>query len=392
MKKNIQIESLPTLSLLEMAERKGTGHPDSICDHLAESVSIALCKYYLQEFGTVLHHNVDKALLIGGSSSPAFGGGQTIEPIEIILSGRATDEADGRIIPVQEIAESAAKAWISKNMRFLDPEKDVKITVKIKKGSNDLTELFRRFGQGEMPLANDTSFGVAFYPFSELETMTLKIERLLNAAKTKELMPFIGEDIKVMAVNCGHIHYTVSIAMVDRFISDLSDYKSKIEQIKLFIRENLNPGAAELFINTADNYENGSVYLTVTGTSAEAGDDGEVGRGNRINGLITPYRPMSLEAVAGKNPISHIGKIYNRFCLLLCKAIVEQGLAEEAHAYIVSQIGKPIDEPQMLHLKLKNCKNEAELEDFAAAKLEKISSIWKKMLVTETPFEMMEPF
>ena len=53
------------------------------------------------------------------------------------------------------------------------------------------------------------------------------------------------------------------------------------------------------------------IYLTVTGLSAEQGDDGEVGRGNRVNGLITPSRAMSLEAAAGKNAVAHVGKLYN---------------------------------------------------------------------------------
>jgi S-adenosylmethionine synthetase len=55
---------------VEIVERKGLGHPDTICDLLSERLSVALSKYYLGQFGLILHHNVDKALLAAGRSSP----------------------------------------------------------------------------------------------------------------------------------------------------------------------------------------------------------------------------------------------------------------------------------------------------------------------------------
>ena len=375
MKNSIQIQSSANYDQFEMVERKGKGHPDSICDQIADELSKALCKYYLEEFGMVLHHNVDKVLLVGGASQTKYGGGKILQPIEIILAGRASSEAFGRKIPVEEIAIETSKKWFRENIRFLN-EKDISVNSKIRPGSRDLTELFNRFGRGEVPLANDTSFGVAYYPLSELEQKVLDIEQLLNFKGVKDKMPFIGEDIKVMAVNTKEQStFTISIAMIDRFVSDIQEYISKKEAVKSFILEKLDLNNAQLFINSADDYKNESIYLTVSGTSAEAGDDGEVGRGNRINGLITPCRPMSMEAVAGKNPISHVGKIYNRFCLLLCKDIIEKEYAEAAEAFIVSQIGKPIDEPQLLHLKLKNCIDEKVVREFAQDRLKNIAQL-----------------
>jgi S-adenosylmethionine synthetase len=363
-----------------MVERKGKGHPDSICDQIAEQVSIELCSYYLQEFGMVLHHNVDKALLVGGSSQCRYGGGKISSAMELILAGRATQKAYGRKIPVEEIAIETSKKWFKENLRFL-PERDVKISCKIRPGSIDLTDIFSRFGKGDLPLANDTSFGVAYYPLSHTEQKVIDIEQLLNSKGIKEKMPFIGEDIKVMALKTeAHINYTLSIAIIDRFVSDIQDYIDKKEAVKSLVCEKLNLNNAQLFINSADDYKNESIYLTVSGTSAEAGDDGEVGRGNRINGIITPCRPMSMEAVAGKNPISHVGKIYNRFCLLLCKEIVELGYAEAAEAFIVSQIGIPINEPQLLQLKLKNCTAEAIVLKLANERLRNINQLWKEMM------------
>ncbi|MDD1753437.1 MAG: methionine adenosyltransferase, partial [Methanotrichaceae archaeon] len=111
-------------------------------------------------------------------------------------------------------------------------------------------------------------------------------------------------------------------------------------------------------MNAADNIENGSVYLTVTGTSAEMGDDGAVGRGNRPNGLITPGRPMSLEATSGKNPINHVGKIYNLMAMVASKEIAEEvdGI-EEIYIRILSQIGRPIDQPHMAGIQIVSKEN-----------------------------------
>ncbi|MFD2200520.1 methionine adenosyltransferase [Shivajiella indica] len=372
-----------------MVERKGIGHPDTICDQIAEEVSVELCKYYLEEFGTILHHNIDKALLVGGQAKPKFKGGKITQPIELFIAGRATLKAQGKTVPIDEIVQKTAKDWLKKHLRFLDIEKDIRIFPKIREGSPELVELFQRFSTGEIPLANDTSFGVGFYPPSSLEKKVLEIENLLNNTKTKDKFPFIGEDIKVMGLKEGKsTQFTIAIAMVDRFMLHIEDYQSKISSIKHFLSTSLELKEAEININTADDYKKESVYLTVSGTSAENGDDGQVGRGNRINGLITPYRPMSLEATAGKNPISHVGKIYNYFAFELSKEICQLGFADTAQVFIVSKIGMPITEPTILEIKLdhRNASNE-DIQKLARKKLEELPQIWKKILNAPNPFE-----
>jgi len=367
---------------VEIVERKGTGHPDTICDNLAEQVSIELSKLYLDEFGMVMHHNVDRALLVGGVAEASFGGGKIIEPIEINVVGRAIKELDGRKIEVDEVAIEAMKNWLKHNILNLNVETHVITGVKIRPGSKDLVDLFRRFGKGEVPLANDTSFGTGFYPFDELEQAVFNAERFLNSHEIKRELPFIGEAVKVMGVRNGDKYkLTVAMATVDRFITDLEDYWEKKEKVKeLLLKEIKVNGELEVFVNTADDMKTGSVYLTVTGTSAEQGDDGQVGRGNRTNGLITPYRPMSLEAAAGKNSVSHVGKIYNFFAQDLSKAIVEERLADEAYVYIVSQIGKPINMPQVLDIRVKNGDNDERIKRLAEELLREMPSTWKKVI------------
>ena len=382
MNSKILIESLAPDSPVEIVERKGIGHPDTVCDGIAEAVSTALCRYYFKEFGLVMHHNVDKALLVAGQSRPLFGGGTVEYPIELFLAGRGTGEVHGTKVPLEDIATETIRDWLRRHFRFLDPEQHLRIIPKIRPGSSELVELFSRFGEEEVPLANDTSFGTGFYPLSPLQKKVLELETWLNAPATKSVMPFLGEDTKVMGVSDGEeAHFTIAVAMIDRFLSGPDAYIAGIDMVRRQIEALFHIPPQMISINAADNYSTGSFYLTVTGTSAEGADDGQVGRGNRGNGLITPYRPMSLEAIAGKNPVNHVGKIYNFFAPDLARAIVEQGFAEAAQVWIVSQIGKPIDEPQLLHLRV-NAPQEslARIRDFARSQLPQIRYYWRRVL------------
>ncbi|MET1159948.1 MAG: methionine adenosyltransferase [Thermoprotei archaeon] len=339
---------------VEIVERKGLGHPDYIADSASEAASRALCKYYLKEFGTILHHNLDKTLLVGGQASPRFGGGYVVEPIYIIVAGRATTEVkteDGYVtIPFGSIIVKAVKDWIRENFRYLDPEEHVIVDYKVRKGSADLVSIFEA-GKKAIPLANDTSLGVGYAPLSTLEKLVLETERMLNSKEYKSKNPAVGEDIKVMGLRRNRsIKLTIAAAIIDKHVRNVDDYLSVKEQIKEDILDLASKIASnydvEVYVNTADMPDKGVVYLTVTGTSAEHGDDGATGRGNRVNGLIPPMRPISLEATAGKNPVNHVGKIYN---------VVAQKIAEkvysiidefkEVYVEIVSQIGRPINQP-----------------------------------------------
>ncbi len=377
----------------EIVERKGTGHPDTICDSVAEELSVELSKLYLNEFGAIMHHNVDKALLVGGVADPVFGGGEVVSPIEIYIVGRALKEKDGRPLPVEELALEVVRRWIKQNIRNLDPDRHVIVQPRIKPGSRDLVDLFMRFQRrGEIPLANDTSFGVGFAPLDDLERVVFETERFLNSERIKKEHPEIGEDIKVMGVRIRErIRITVACAFVSRFVSSLEDYLEKkeavLEKVKNFA-SSLTDKEVEVFLNTADSPQEKSVYITVTGTSAEQGDDGQVGRGNRVNGLITPYRPMSLEAAAGKNPVSHIGKIYNIVANIISKRVVEEiEEVEEAYCYIVSQIGRPINEPQVCDVKVRTGKDvkgiEEQVVEIARQELAEMPHTWKKFLNKE---------
>ncbi len=336
---------------VELVERKGIGHPDSICDGLAEAVSRELSKEYVKRYGRVLHHNTDQVELVGGLAHPRYKGGDFIEPIYILLSGRATADLGDQKIPVGIIAVNAAKKYLKQNFRNLDVDNYVKIDQKIGRGSADLQHVFDQ--KGGVPKSNDTSFGVGYAPMSITEELVLKTEKYINGGGLN--MKATGEDVKVMAVrNKNKITLTVACAIVSKYVDDLDSYISTIEELHTKLLDQaakLTDKEVEIHINTADDYKDGSVYLTMTGLSAETGDDGSVGRGNRANGLITPYRPMSLEATSGKNPINHVGKMYNLLSKEIADDIAEAG-AEQVYVRILSQIGKPIDQPIMAAIEL----------------------------------------
>jgi S-adenosylmethionine synthetase len=337
-----------------MVERKGRGHPDSVCDALAEAFSISLTRAYHERCGMVLHHNVDKVLLVAGSSAPRFGGGEVTAPCDIYLAGRATHAVNGAAIPIAEIAEQTSRTWLRANLHALDASRHVRIHSLVRPGSAALSGLVDR----ARVVANDTSFAVGHAPPSRLEQVVLAVEQALTASSTIAAHPLIGEDVKVMGVRRGdQIDLTIACAIVDQHVRSRSEYAAA----KDFITR-LGEGAARgqsphvrVAVNTADDIESGRVYLTVTGTSAEGGDDGQTGRGNRVGGLITPCRPMTLEAAAGKNVVSHVGKSYSIVAHQMARELIAKcPEITEATCVLVSRIGAPVETPQMVELQIQS--------------------------------------
>jgi S-adenosylmethionine synthetase len=353
--RNLIVESLRQMPLekqrLEIVERKGLGHPDYICDAVMDQISLRLSKEYIEKTGTILHHNVDKSLLVAGEAEPRFGGGIVKQPMLFVFGDRATSEFNGTKIDVGEIAISVAKEWFRKKMRFIDPEKHVKYQVELKPGAAGLVDIFKR--KGKVLGANDTSAAVGYAPMTRTEKIVLKTEQFLNSKEFKNRFPESGEDIKVMGSrNNNDLHLTISMAFVDRYIISEEDYfekKAKIlEEINKFVRANTDFDHVSVQLNTLDVRGRGldGIYLTVLGTSADSGDSGQVGRGNRVNGLISLNRPFCSEAAAGKNPVSHVGKIYNVLTFKVAQHVYEEvPEVEEAYIWLLSKIGSPIDQP-----------------------------------------------
>lgn len=357
-KKNIYVNGINQVPVpkrqIEIVERKGIGHPDSVADGVAETVSESLCAMYIKEVGHVLHHNTDQTEVVAGISAPKFGGGEIVKPVYILMDGRATTyiEKDGKEVslPVESTALKGVRKYLKKTYPYLDIDSDVILDTKLGMGSDDLTGVYKASNY----LSNDTSFGVGFAPFSVTDELTFQTERYINGALKKKI-PEAGQDVKVMCSRVGKdITMTIACAMVDRFIDDPTSYKSAVEDLIKSVQD-FGAGIIDKYgdgenlvvdVNTGDDYERGVYYLTVTGLSQEMGDDGSVGRGNRCNGLITPFRPMSMEATSGKNPITHVGKIYNVLSTMIAKDVAKKVKADaEIHVRLLSQIGHTISDP-----------------------------------------------
>ena len=396
MKRNIQIEALDQIPLekqrIELVERKCLGHPDSLADGIAESISQALCRTYLEEFGAVLHHNTDQGEVVAGESAPKFGGGKMIRPIYVLIDGRATKHFEGVTISTDAVAVEAAHAYIHKILPELNLQRDVIIDCRLGTGSTDLRDVFKPC-QGRIPRSNDTSFGVGHAPFSEVETITKSSAAYIDT-KLRKKYPAIGQDIKIMGLrDRDTITLTIACAIVDKYCANIKEYVEYMDILKEHIgtvAKKSTKRKVVVHVNTADDIKNESVFLTVTGTSAEMGDDGSVGRGNRCNGLITPNRPMSMEATSGKNPINHIGKIYNLLSTMMARECVEKvdGI-EEMYVRLLSQIGKPIDHPLMASVQVLPSKGftlktlNSEIEGIVNESLANVTCITEKVISGE---------
>jgi S-adenosylmethionine synthetase len=270
--------------------------------------------------------------------------------MRLVFGDRAMTEYEGKRIDVGAIAEASAGEWLRQHLRFVDPARHVVFQNELKTGSPELTDLFERQVIG----ANDTSAAVGYAPLSETERLVLAAERYLNSPAFKQSFPEAGEDIKVM----GYRHdrellLTIALAFVDRFVPSIKTYFDRKREMQLSLEEYLAQEQQSLDrvvvdLNTLDDPARGEsgIYLTVLGTSAEGGDCGQVGRGNKVNGVIALNRPMGTEAAAGKNPISHVGKIYTLLTHQIAARIYTHipGV-QEVYVWLCSQIGTPIDQP-----------------------------------------------
>ncbi|MCP9449599.1 MAG: methionine adenosyltransferase [Nitrospira sp.] len=341
----------PAEEALEIVERKGLGHPDTICDAVMEAVAVQLAQAYLKICGQILHFNADKGMLVAGQVECRFGGGSVVTPMRLVMGDRATYEWRNKRIPVKTIAEQTAFHWFKQHLPRIKPNKDVECQVELKPASEELRSVTER---PRDIVANDTSATVGYAPLTPTERLVVQLEQFLNGRLFKKEFPDTGEDVKVLAVrHQKELTVTVAMPFLAPLIRTEADYfkrKAAAERVLTdFVKRTCAAGlSTRVFLNVLDRRGAGEAgaYLTLLGTSAEAGDSGEVGRGNRVCGIISLRRPASAEAAPGKNPAAHVGKIYNVLAQTLAEAIHAkvEGL-RDVTVWITSQIGRPISSP-----------------------------------------------
>ena len=347
------IRSTPTFKKrFEIVERKGIGHPDTICDLVMNQVSIELSKMYLKETGTIQHHNMDKSLLVAGQSENKFGGGKITKPMKLVIGDRATFEVKGQKLPVEDVTISTAKKWFDNNLRFVK-EEHVEYQLEVGTSSHELRSIFEN---PKSFVANDTSALVGYAPFTKTESSVLETEEYINSQNFKKEFPESGEDVKVMGFrNYNTLDLTIAMAFVDSHVDSENHYfkrkQDMLQSISEFHRKRGDFDEVKITMNNLDTKNKGieGLYLTVLGTSADNADSGEVGRGNMANRVISLTRPAGSEATAGKNPVSHIGKIYNALSFKLAEEIQKTVPdLEEVLVWMYNVIGKPVNEPKAI--------------------------------------------
>jgi S-adenosylmethionine synthetase len=334
---------------VELVERKGLGHPDTICDSLVEAIAVALNRLYRERAGTILHYNIDKALLVAGQCVKDFGRGEVTRSMTFIVGDRATLEVRGVALPVEETMREAVDAWVGANLPRVRPGRDLQVQSVLAAGSGELRGIFQ-VSPGPVE-SNDTSGACGWAPLSPTEQIVLDVEQFLNGTEFKARFPDTGQDVKVFGVREDE-RLTLTIAM-PLFCIDIpseATYFARKDEILAALAACFRhaPLALEWRFNNLDAHGRGvdGAYLTVTGTSAEDADSGQVGRGNRVGGLIAHARPTSGEAAAGKNAMAHAGKVYG---------VLSHHLAGQVHArcpellevyvHLMARIGEPVDRP-----------------------------------------------
>lgn len=344
----------------EFVERKGSGHPDTICDHLAENLARDLARTSLAATGRVQHFNVDKAVFAAGSVDVGFGGGEHTKRSRLVLVGKVNFTDRWR--PDVEALTADTRSRLLEILPDATPDAfDVEIW--LNQSAVDLADVVTQGHRDGVPRSNDTSFAAVSLPRSPLEDVVFRLEHYLNSAPYRANVP-IGRDIKVMgARHDDEVVVTVAVPVLATRAPDRATYDDVVERVRvdaLALVRDVFGADTTVQVNQADTAD--SQYLTLTGTSAEAGDDGQVGRGNRFGGLITPYRPMSLEAAAGKNPAAHVGKTYHAFAEDISRRVVDETGAGESTIRMLSSIGHPVTEPQVVHVEVAGPADEAAIE------------------------------
>lgn len=350
---DVQPSALPSRQWCEVVERKGVGHPDTLADGIAELASIRYSQYCLHEFGAVLHHNLDKVAVLGGRARFDWWDGEFERPVRVVFAGRASRCFGDRHIPLGDILESAAHEQLQQclpgyakaRVRFLHETTD----------SSKFAHWFRPRSLADLPerrdpCANDTALLVGVAPHSQAELAALTVESYLST------LDWTGTDVKALVVRYDRrFRVTVCVPALVGALAGPAEYREALEGAKAELVALLGgsvDGSIEILLNGSDALvEQASAqcgYVTLTGSAIDFGEDGMVGRGNGRHGLITPAHQAGTEALFGKNPGYHVGKVGGLLADRIARRIA--GLGVGCRAGLVYDRGSRYSRPTWCHV------------------------------------------
>jgi len=401
----------PAERSFEVVERKGLGHPDTLSDSLAEHLSVAYCRHTLDHFGAILRHQFDKAAIMCGRARVSFGDGELIEPIRVLLNGRASARLGDSEIPVRELVLDTARSFFKLRFPDLDPDRDFRYIFEVRHGahsttggifgdpaSNDAAVHYRfdprtlaDLPESSRPEANDTSLGCAWSGPTALERTVLAIEQSLNTAPGQTLFPWLGADVKVMGVRRGRrLSFVVAAPIRARLTKDPVEYFERTDVVRGVVLRVATEACGdfeidEVVVNSGDDVAKRKLYMNLTGSSIESGDEGVVGRGNRIGGLIAPGRPMTMEGIGGKNPRYHLGKLYCAAAWDIAQRL-ETRFGGSAHVHLVNRMGEALGDAWRAHVEIVgHMASEAEVADTVGTVMADLEGVTGRILEGRYP-------
>jgi S-adenosylmethionine synthetase len=346
----------------DVAERKGSGHPDTLADLAADMFSLLYSRSCVERFGVVLNHWVDKACLVGAASEVWFGGFRVAKPVGCYLFGKVTERVGAESLDVEGVWRAAVSEVFRTALADDDILGHVRLVVDKTEGiAPDHDREFYRPASRSAPsrvlatesVANDTVVCVGRSRPGAAARVALRLERAACSPEFRGLHPGVGTDVKVMAVRAGDtLDVTAAVPFHPAAVTTWRRYRARLAEVEEHLAAVLRTAAAEewsgpirdlnLHVNTKDSPGRG--YLAPFGTSLGKGDVGVVGRGNRHGGVIEPLRAASAEAAAGKNPVHHAGKIYTVLAGDIARRVLAE-LGAYAEVTIVARNGEPLGDP-----------------------------------------------
>src|SRR3989344_1654519 len=318
----------PSQNEMEVVERKGIGHPDSVADIIAESFSNKYAKYCLEHFGIVLNHWFDKVTISGGEAEVGPGHSKVLRKPKVYLFGKITHIV-GDNIPLNAMFKETIRDVFFKIFGIeedLLPE--IHIDVNSGVGADHVKDFYTydNIKKKTELLSNDTVFCTGYFSYSKLENYIIDLENYINSIEFKKEFPQTGFDVKILGRRMDNsISATICIPFIARKINSWEEYRESkltihtklIEFSKSYKWDSIN-----IQLNTKDSENKG--YLTVFGTALDKGDFGAVGRGNKYSGFISLNRGETQEAYSGKNPMIHSGKLYTVIAHRIARIMYEK--------------------------------------------------------------------
>lgn len=182
----------PEDSYMEVVERKGMGHPDTLADKLAEICSRTYSNYCLNKFGCVLHHNFDKLYIGAGCFRYENNKIVMYDKVKVYLNGRVSNTMNGENIDVEAILVPVIKDYLKSVLPNLDVENELEIHINATQNTK-INNWFTPRNINDVPdareiFSGDTSLCLASTGFTTCEKLCFEIEKFFSIEMKKDIL------------------------------------------------------------------------------------------------------------------------------------------------------------------------------------------------------------